>query len=159
MKKPEIFHTTRCTGQTYTHEQWSEHCRKHRQGGFIAFTYKDFQFNEFDVCITPHTLTDYNRNGCQLRITTAESPNGRWSYGICYAYGTGGGGFAPSFVSDQINGFASEKEAVYDALLTAERWLRRDSTSRPKDPTTNEFMGKIREYKDLFNPRQLELFC
>lgn len=158
MKKPEIFHTTRCTGQTYTHEQWSEHCRKHRQGGFIAFTYKDFQFNEFDVCITPHTLTDYNRNGCQLRITTAESPNGRWDYGISYAYGTGGCGHAPSFISDQTAGYASEKEAVYAAILKAESWLRRDSKQRPKDPTTKEFSEKIIAYKAMFDPRQLELF-
>jgi len=154
----EIFHTTRCTGQTYTHEQWSRHCKENRTGGFIAFTYKDFQFNEFDVCMTPHTMTDYNHNGCQLRITTAESPNGRWDYGISYAYGTGGCGHAPSFISDQIAGYASEKEAVYAAILKAESWLRRDSKQRPKDPTTKEFSEKIIAYKEMFDPRQLELF-
>ncbi len=155
MKKAEIFHTTRCTGQTYTHEQWSEHCRQHRQGGFIAFTYKDFQFNEFDICMTPHTLTDYNHNGCQLRITTAESPNGRWDYGINYAFGSGGGGHAPSFIGDQIRGYATEKEAVFAALRQAEGWLTREGSSSPE---AKEFMAKIREYKTWFDPRQLELF-
>lgn len=156
MKKPEIFHTIKSTGQTFTSQEWGEWCNKHREHSAVVFTHKDFQFNDCDVCVTPHTMTDYNFHGCQLRITTAESPNGRWDYGIWYGFDLGGSGHAPSFIASETEGYASEKAAVFAALLKAEGWLKSQMKAKPQEG--KEFMAKIREYKDLFDPRQLELF-
>lgn len=175
MKKSEPFHVTRCIGRSFTSEEWGEWCNTHKGGTTIVFTYKDFQFNEFDVCMTPHVKIDWKGNLAGLRIETAESPNGRWDYGIHYDFHLGGCGHAAGFISDQLRGYASEKEAVFAALLKAEEYIQREIKSlkglRDGDehegdtkPSTclsaaNAFLSQIKIWKNSFDPRQLELFA
>ncbi len=168
------FHVIRSTGQTFTSHEWGEWCRQHRNTGTIVFTYKDFQYNDCDVCMTPHVKVDWRDKLCRLRIETAESPNGRWDYGIHYDFNTGGYGHAASFVSDQLRGYASEKEAVYAAILNAEKEIQKEIRSLKglKDGNEHEgdvkpsarlsaangFLSQIKVWKQVFDPRQLELF-
>jgi len=175
MKKPEIFHTIKSTGQTFTSQEWGEWCRQHRGGNPIVFTYKEFSFNDCDVCVTPHTKIDWKGKGCSLTVTTAESPCGRWDYGISYSVNLGGGGRAPQFIGNTLSGYTSEKEAVIAAVSFYEEHLNREAKilrglsddsgahEGEEKPSARldvikDALTQVRIWKDMFDPRQLELF-
>ena len=82
MKQAErIHHRCRCLDRNFTFEEWSEYLRENPSGGSVL-TFGAFQFNIFDVCLTPNHPVRIERNVCELDIETAQSVNGRWSYGI-----------------------------------------------------------------------------
>lgn len=130
----------------------------------MIFTHKSFGFNYCDVCLTP-TVKVLIRKPFRIKITTAESPNGRWDYGHDFELSTSGFSGPAIFCSSQEHGFASEKEAVYCALCAAERFILRamenaegSETSKPDIPKLNVTLREIRKYKNLYDPSQLSLF-
>lgn len=117
MKQAErIHHRCRCLDRNFTFEEWSEYLRENPSGGSVL-TFGAFQFNICDVCLTPNHPVRIERNVCELDIETAQSVNGRWSYGIHLGLHSEFSSHGAQFVDDHSRGYPTEKEAIYDALL------------------------------------------
>jgi len=170
----EIHHVCRCMKKTYTLDEWCEYMKEDRQE--VVFKFKDFCFNAYDMCLTPHIKISWTNNCCSFEIATAQSDNGRWSFGLYYKFGMQGGGWSAAYVDKLEDGFKTEKEAAFAGLnyieencqrATDELKLRAECTYDDDDnaikgssllPKFKEAMRKIRSFKETFNPMQLELF-
>ena len=171
----DIHHSCKCTGQNFTFEEWGEYLHSEDKPE-IVHQYKDFGFNIFDVCLTPHIKIDWANKVCSLKVTTAQSDNGRWNFGD--NFWTQGGCCGAAYVDMLRDGYNTEKEAVSEALNSLEEKCQRvideiqfrggdiddDDSNEPVVsgssvfPKLKEAMSKIEHYKEVFNPRQLELF-
>lgn len=175
--RKEVFHRCRCTGQTFTDKEWSDYCVAHRHDSrvqSVVFTCGTFGFNINDVCLTPNVPVKFDKGNYSIEVRTAQSPNGRWENGYSYNFCHSSGSHPVVFVSDQEQGFPSEKEAVYDALEYLEgRCLREIDESRDRVeyddngnvvknvsvlPRLTGMLAQIRRYKEIYNPQQLSLF-
>lgn len=150
-------------GLEYTPEEWSRLCQEHSPSD-VVFTYKSFGFNRCEVCLTP-TVEVLIRKPFQIKITAAESPNGRWDYGHNFELSTSSFSGPAVFCSKPEYGFASEKEAVYHALCVAEKFILRamenaegSEAGKSDTPKLNMTLREIRKYKDMYDPSQLSLF-
>ena len=128
--------------------------------------------------MAPHIKIDWANKVCSLKVTTAQSDNGRWDFGVNYNFWTQGGCCGAAYVDMLKDGYNTEKEAVSEALNSLEEKCQRvideiqfrggdiddDDSNEPVVsgssvfPKLKEAMGKIEHYKEVFNPRQLELF-
>lgn len=179
--RKEIHHRCNCIGRDFTFDQWGEYLREHPGcSGEPVFTHKTFGYNISDVCVTPNRPVRIEKKACRLKIRTAESPNGRWSYGCSIHLYMEGHSWPPIFISDPEKGFPSEREAVFAGLSDAEmKTVRKieaierdgftycdpddvDSVREPKSSAIlssfKGFLNEIRVLKDYYDPAQLSLF-
>lgn len=149
-------------------KQWSEWCKNH-DSDYIVLKKDNFTFNIHDVCLTPHVMVEWSKKPCRIKITTAQSTNGKWSYGYDYDIYYTGGGAGAFFVKESNKGYPTEKEAVYAALLFLEEKIKREleirSESRGDEIEVSNIctgmkstLKEISSFKELFNPIQLSLF-
>ena len=144
----------------------------------VVHTYKEFCFNIADVCLTPYIKIDWANKVCFFTVTTAQSDNGRWMVWLHYNFWTQGGCCGAVYVDTLKDGYNTEKEAVSEALNRIEEKCQRvideilfkggapnDSDGSELEtrgsstlPKLKETMNKIKSYREVFNPCQLELF-
>lgn len=159
-----------CLGLELSQQEWWKWCKEHEVWD-IVFRYKEFGFNSHDVCLTPHILTVYDAGHFMVwSVKTAQSPNGRWMNG-----GTSGWGTSPvMFCSDLSKGYATEREAIYEALRSMEIAARREveyysgDNARDSDghgayantrvTLNRKVLKAVEVLKDRYDPRQLTLF-
>ncbi len=163
----KAFYTCRCLGQQFTFKEWGEYLEKNNSDG-IVIKHGDFGFNIHDVCLTPNVVIDWHKNNCYFRVDTAQSMNGRWNYGYTYSTFYSGGGRGASFISNKNEGFATEKECVYAALIFMEERFKKDIDVGLLDDNGNPYtrhnsdvnvaLKEIRKLKGRFNIVQLSLF-
>lgn len=183
MKQTErIHHRCNCIGRDFNFGQWCEYHREHPgSSGEPVFTHRTFGYNISDVCVTPNRPVRIKNKVCRLEILTAESPNGRWGYGLTLLLYQEGHTWLPSFICDPETGFPSERDAVYAGLSFAERETVRKiketelrGGDRPVYPDDEEsgreqkpsailsslraFLNEIRGFKDYHDPSQPSLF-
>lgn len=171
-KAKEIHHTCRCTGKQYTFKEWCEWLKLNDINSVQAI-HKCFSFNIQDVCLTPNKVVEWENKYCKFQIFTAQSPNGLWSYGLNDNYHFSFHRHGASFIDKKEDGFLSEKEAVYAALLETERHCRKiieetinrnytdDDTEMRTSvilPYLKQALKQIEKYKEIFNSKQLELW-
>ena len=172
----EIHHKCRCTGQRFTFKEWCNYLKGNPPK--VVHTYKEFCFNIADVCLTPHIKIDWAKKVCSFKVTTAQSDNGRWDFGLSYNFWTQGGCCGATYIGTLKDGYNTEKEAINAALNSLEENCQRvideiqfrggdiddDDSNEPEIrgssvlPILKEAMRKIAHYKEVFSPRQLELF-
>lgn len=157
-----------CTGQEFTERQWTEYIERHQlRGTTPVFTYKTFGYNIWDVCVSPNTPVHIKTKLCEFEIYTAESPCGRWEYGLtldtcsrCCTHGA-------LFVAGKDLGYPSEKDAIYEALVFAEERAENELNdigesgcpgTETYPPALRQFLAEVRRYKDIYDPAQLSLF-
>lgn len=173
----DIHHSCKCTGQNFTFIEWGEYLRLEDRPE-IVHQYKEFGFNICDVCLTPNVKIKWENKTNYFEVVTAQSDNGRWDYGLNYNFGTQGGGCGAGYVDTPTGGYNTEKEAINAALKSLGEKCQRvineiqfrggetddDDSNEPEIrgssvlPILKEAMRKIAHYKEVFNPRQLELF-
>lgn len=174
-----IHHRCCCLDRNFTFEEWGEYLRENPSGG-VVLTFGKFGFNINDVCLTPNTPVDIRNKFCALDIETAQSQNGRWDYGIHLSLYHEGSSHGARFIDNSSEGFPSEKEAIFDALLYSEqRTVRKiketeergdrasdefdeESFREPKNSailsSLRAFLKEIQRYKQYYDPKQLSLF-
>lgn len=173
----DIFHSCKCTGQNFTFEEWCEYLEQ-EDSSKIVHQYKEFGFNIYDVCLTPNVKVKWVNKSNYFEVATAQSDNGRWDFGFHYTFGTQGGCNGVHYVDTPTGGHSTEKEAINAALNSLKEICQRvvgeiqfrggdindDDSNEPEFrgssvlPILKEAMRKIAYYKEVFNPRQLELF-
>lgn len=87
----DIHHTCRCTGQQFTFKEWCAWLDSHGgagkdSGSFVVLSHNGFDFNIHDVCLTPNVPVQLFNTHCRVKVRTAQSPNGRWDYGLDVIY-------------------------------------------------------------------------
>lgn len=175
-----IHHRCRCLDRNFTFEEWCEYLRANPSGGAVL-TVGTFQFNINDVCLTPSQPIKIEKTTCKLKIETAQSLNGRWDYGINLDLHTESSSHGARFIDNLSNGFQTEKEAIFDALLYSEqRTVRKiketeergdrasddyddeESGRQPKPSAVlsslRAFLKEIQRHKQYYDPKQLNLF-
>ena len=121
----EIVHEIRSAGVTFTQEQWSDYCHRCRQdeANRIVTRIGKYDFNDCDVCLNPEvmSLVVEGRNNWGYRVTLkwCEGAGGLWSYGVDYNYGTGGGGFSPSYCTEDVKGYHGGFPSEFDVKMAA----------------------------------------
>ena len=173
----DIHHSCKCTGQNFTFEEWGKYLHFSDRPE-IVHQYKEFGFNIFDVCLTPNVKIKWENKINYFEVATAQSDNGRWDFGLHYNFWTQGGCSGAAYVDTLKDGYNTEKEAINAALSSLEEKCQRvideiqfrggdidDNDSNESEirgtsalPILKEAMRKIAYYKEVFNPRQLELF-
>ena len=174
----DIHHSCKCTGQNFTFEEWGKYLRLEDRPE-IVHRYKEFGFNVCDVCLTPNVKIKWDNKTNYFEVATAQSDNGRWDYGLNYNFGTQGGCCGAGYVDTPTGGYNTEKEAIDAALNSLKEKCQRvideiqfrggdigdieDGNDTKNSgtsvlPILKEAMRKIAYYKEVFNPRQLELF-
>ncbi len=109
-----------CIDRSFTAAEWFDWIKIHSCSEII-FQYKDFGFNDLDVCLTPHITKIYEgKSGSSWAIRTAQSPNGRWTEGNT----TGLGSSPVMFCTDAARGYDTEREAIYAGLLSVEAQVK-----------------------------------
>lgn len=172
-----IHHSCKCTGQNFTFGEWVKYLHLEDRPE-IVHQYKEFSFNIYDVCLTPNVKIKWANKTNFFEVATAQSDNGRWSFGFHCSFWTQGGCSGARYVDTPTGGYNTEKEAIDAALKFLEEECQRvideiqfrggdtddDDSNEPEIrgtsvlPTLKEAMRKIAHYKEIFNPRQLELF-
>lgn len=174
-----IHHRCRCLDRNFTFEEWGEYLRANPSGGAVL-TVGTFKFNITDICLTPNKPVKIEGRICKLEISTAQSLNGRWDYGIDLALHTEGSSHGARFIDNPSEGFPTEKEAIFDALLYSEqRTVRKiketeergdrtsydfdeDNSREPKPSAVlsslRAFLKEIQRHKQYYDPKQLNLF-
>ena len=171
-----IHHSCKCTGQNFTFEEWGKYLHLEDRPK-IVHQYKEFGFNICDVCLTPNVKIKWTNKTLTFEVATAQSDNGRWDFGLHYNFGTQGGCSGAHYVDTPTGGYNTEKGAINAALNSLEEKCQcvideilfrggdiDDDSNEPEIRSSSVFpklkdaMLKIARYKEVFNPRQLELF-
>ncbi len=121
-----IHHTCRCTGQKFTFNEWSAWLESHRRAGenpdrFVALSHNGFDFNIHDICLTPNIPVQLINTLCRVEVQTAQSPNGRWDYGLNVNLHNASNLHGATFVDKAGNGYETEAAAILAALLDARK--------------------------------------
>lgn len=106
----------RCLQKEFTSEEWAWYCRKHPEAGEVVFWHGPFGFNIHDVCMTPRMPVNVSEQSCALIVRTAQSPCGRWSYGLDLTLYEEGACHGCGFIDNPDYGYASENDAIRAAL-------------------------------------------
>jgi hypothetical protein len=112
----DIHHTCRCTGQQFTFKEWCAWLDNHKKAGqdsgkFVALSYNGFDFNIHDVCLTPNRPVRLFNHHCIVEVKTAQSPTGRWDYGLDVNLHNSGHYVGAGFVDDVQKGYPTEAAA------------------------------------------------
>lgn len=139
----------RCLGVNYTFEQWCEAIRTH-PANTPVMTFGKFAYNICDVCLTPNIAVNIKQGKNKLIIKTAQSPNGRWDYGIDCDIGTSSYGTPVSFVDNKKEGYETETLAITEALVFARDYSeynidRLEEKTSPRAKDAWSFFEKIRK--------------
>lgn len=180
----KIYHRCRCLDRNFTFEEWGAYLRETEYRNDAVFTAGAFAFNINDVCLNPSSPISFEcARGFHVAIETAQSPNGRWDAGYDIACHFTNSSRAAHFIDDPEEGFATEKEAVYDALRYAREVTQRemgieerratdledddyylDQGTRPATKKTavlammQRLLACIEKQMDVYDPRQLTLW-
>ena len=105
----DIHHTCRCTGQQFTFKEWCAWIKSHEKAGqnsseFVVLSHDGFDFNIHDVCLTPNRPVRLFNTHCVVEVKTAQSPNGRWDYGLDVNLHNSGHYVGAGFVDDVQKG-------------------------------------------------------
>ncbi|WP_346701385.1 hypothetical protein [Barnesiella sp. An22] len=111
-----VHHTCRCIGKNFTFDQWIKWLKKHDIDE-VQLTFKNFNYNITDVCLTPNNPVKWKNKTCSIEISTAQSPCLRWDYGVHITIYNSGRYFSPQFISTCTDGYSTEKECIYFALI------------------------------------------
>lgn len=127
----DIHHTCRCTGQQFTFKEWCAWLDNHKKAGqdsgkFVALSYNGFDFNIHDVCLTPNRPVRLFNHHCIVEVKTAQSPTGRWDYGLDVNLHNSGHYVGAGFVDDVQKGYPTEAAAILAALLDARKSAERE---------------------------------
>lgn len=169
-RKMRIFHTIKCCGKEFTSDEWHEYCRETRidSSKRIITTIGKYDFNDFDICLNPSTLSlivSHGATGYEVMLKWCDCGNGLWTYGLNYSCGSGGGGFGCSWVDTQntanphMKGYPSEKDCILaccDAAISCIEHMVDKDESKVK-----RLIEMIKEHKKSIKrpvPIQLELF-
>lgn len=176
MEEDEVLFTCHCLGIVFTREEWGKWYDENKDKSDIVHTFNSFNYNIHDICINPNKPVSWRSGNNCFEITTAQSDNGRWNYGVNSWFGNAGGGYGCCFVGDnKIKGYETEKAAIYAALEEVEDKVQRtivqlagvDDSSDDDDcammgrshiPKLNVALNQIKKYKEEYNPRVLNLF-
>lgn len=169
----DIFHSCKCIGQNFTFGEWGKYL-KQTDNHKIVHQYKEFGFNIYDVCLTPNVKIKYADKTNFFEVKTAQSDNGRWTFGFHYDFLTRGGCKAAAYVDKLNDGYNTEKDAIYAALNSLEESCQRvieeierygkiiDNEDNPHGishlPKLKAVKNKIEIYKEQYNPMSLYLF-
>lgn len=142
----DIHHTCRCTGQQFTFKEWCAWLDSHGgagkdSGSFVVLSHNGFDFNIHDVCLTPNVPVQLFNTHCRVKVRTAQSPNGRWDYGLDVNLHTSRHNCGAGFIGESDKGYPTETAAVLAALLDARKSAERDladSSGRSRSNTCNE---------------------
>lgn len=168
-----VHHKCICTGQIFTFEEWCLWCKQHSSSE-IVFEHNGFKFNIHDVCLTPNQPVNWKGKDCFFIISTAQSPNGKWEYGLDYNFHFSVGCHACGFVDDMNRGFQNERESIFEALKCLEEKCVMEITNNESRqeyddwgnvvkmssaiPNLKTALKQILKLKDVFDPHQLTLF-
>lgn len=150
----DIHHPCRCTGQQFTFKEWCAWIDNHEKGGldsskFVALSYNGFDFNIHDVCLTPNRPVRLFNAHCRVGVETAQSPNGRWDYGLNVNLHNASHLHGATFVDKAGNGYETEAAAILAALLnarkSAERELANCSGRSRSNPDNEDDDGFIKD--------------
>ena len=127
----DIHHTCRCTGQQFTFKEWCAWIESHEKAGqnsseFVVLSYNGFDFNIHDVCLTPNRPVRLFNTHCVVEVKTAQSPNGRWDYGLDVNLHNSGHHVGVGFVDDVQKGYPTEAAEILAALLDARKSAERE---------------------------------
>lgn len=124
-----------------------------RLPGTVALRYKEYDFNEHEVCLNPDVIEiASSKNGMLLLIRIAESPIG-FVTGYRYEYGKGsrdsngtrnGGGSSPACYNQYSKKYSNREEAIKAQLISFDKF------------TTGDFSKYIQEY---LAPKTMSLFA
>lgn len=177
-----IHHRCRCLDRNFTFEEWVKYLREENPTNEPVLTVGDeFRFNVHDVCVTPHRPVRIEKPTCKLEVSTAQSLNGRWDYGIDLNMLTEGHHCGAGFIDDPEKGFPTEKEAIYGCLQYVEERIvhkigilekqgdtpddyegDEESERQPKAPAVlsslRAFLKEVQRQKQHYDPKQLSLF-
>ena len=173
----DVHHRCKCIGRNFTADEWYDYLHLEDRPK-IVHRYKDFGFNICDTCLTPHVKIEWANKVCFIEVTTAQSDNGRWDFGFHYKFWTQGSCCCAHYIDTPTGGHNTEKEAINAVLNSLEEKCQRvideilfrggdiddDDCDEPEIrgssvlPKLKEAMNKIKSYREVFNPRQLELF-
>lgn len=142
----DIHHTCRCTGQQFTFKEWCAWIKSHEKAGqnsseFVVLSHDGFDFNIHDVCLTPNRPVRLFNTHCVVEVKTAQSPNGRWDYGLDVNLHNSGHYVGAGFVDDVQKGYPTEAAAILAALLDARKSAERelaDCSGRSRSNSDNE---------------------
>lgn len=95
-------------------------------GKFVALSYNGFDFNIHDVCLTPNRPVRLFNHHCIVEVKTAQSPTGRWDYGLDVNLHNSGHYVGAGFVDDVQKGYPTEAAAILAALLDARKSAERE---------------------------------
>lgn len=166
--KADIFHTIRCCNRKFTSKEWNDYCAEtyKESGKRIVTSIGKYDFNDCDICLNPTVISLVAHGGAYgycVTLKWCDCGNGRWSYGLDYSCGTGGGGFGCSWADGSgdtnsiYKGYPSEKEAIIAACDAAIKWI-----GDPKDDAKKKrLLEMVKEHKKSIGrpaPVQLSLF-
>lgn len=77
----------------------------------MALSYNGFDFNIHDVCLTPNRPVRLFNHHCIVEVKTAQSPTGRWDYGLDVNLHNSGHYVGAGFVDDVQKGYPTEAAA------------------------------------------------
>lgn len=122
----DIHHTCRCTGQQFTFKEWCAWLDSHGgagkdSGSIVVLSHNGFDFNIHDVCLTPNVPVQLFNSYCRVNVRTAQSPNGRWDYGLDVNLHNASSLHGAAFVDKSGNGYETEVAAILAALLDARK--------------------------------------
>lgn len=177
MEKKDYRFRSKAMGKAFTAGEWSEYLREHDDVNEIVASHGPFGFNVHDVCMTPNVRTIADRPNVEVRIATAQSPNGRWDYGLRVDLYKSGSFGAPSFIEDPEGGYHTEDAAIYAALMSVKEMALRkmrdieiesdntyedDELRLPKASVRlsamNGLLKKLKKELAAHNPAQVSLF-
>lgn len=134
----DVHHTCRCTGQQFTFKEWCAWLESHGRAGessssrFVVLSHNGFDFNIHDVCLTPNVPVQLFNNYCRVNVRTAQSPNGRWDYGLDINLHNSGHHVGAGFVDDAQKGYPTEATAILAALLDARKSAEHELANCPE---------------------------
>ena len=150
----DIHHTCRCTGQQFTFKEWIAWLDSHGRAGensgrFVVLSHNGFDFNIHDVCLTPNIPVRLFNAHCRVDVKTAQSPNGRWDYGLDVNLHNSGHHVGAGFVDDAQKGYPTEAAAILAALLdarkSAEHELKNCSGRSRQDTEDDEDSERVKD--------------
>lgn len=101
-------------------------------------TGREFEFNEYGVCINPETMVSVRKGHDRLEVFVARDGDGRWGYGMRCWFGTGGARFGARGCEMDDDGTPVSNSSKISSL----RWMK----------------AKVAEKIDYFDPAQMSLF-
>lgn len=112
-------------------KEWCAWLDNHEKAGqdsgkFVALSYNGFDFNIHDVCLTPNRPVRLFNHHCIVEVKTAQSPTGRWDYGLDVNLHNSGHHVGAGFVDDVQKGYPTEAAAILAALLDARKSAERE---------------------------------